>query len=84
MLLFSFEIRHHVILDVVPEKSNLHLDREGRLCLVCRSSQQVEDEHHFLFDCPAPSELVMPVFSSVLVQYQTFLLAVNQMHVVDS
>ena len=44
----------------------------------------MEDEHHFLFDCPAPSELVMPVFSSVLVQYQTFLLAVNQMHVVDS
>ena len=26
----------------------------------------------------------MPVFSSVLVQYQTFLLAVNQMHVVNS
>ena len=26
-----------------------------RLCLVCRSSQQVEDEHHYLFDCPAYS-----------------------------
>ena len=32
----------------------------------------------------APSELVMPVFFSVLVQYQTFLIAVKQMHVVDS
>ena len=32
----------------------------------------------------APSEPVMPVFFSVLVQYQTFLIAVNQMHVVDS
>ena len=33
----------------------------------------------------APSELVMPVFFSLLVQYQTFLIAaVKQMHVVDS
>ena len=32
----------------------------------------------------APSEPVMPVFFSVLVQYQTFLIAVKQMHVVDS
>ena len=32
----------------------------------------------------APSELVMPVFFSVLVQYQTFSIAVKQMHVVDS
>ena len=31
-----------------------------------------------------PSEPVMPVFFSVLVQYQTFLIAVKQMHVVDS
>ena len=32
----------------------------------------------------ASSEPVMPVFCSVLVQYQTFLIAVKQMHVVDS
>ena len=32
-------------------------DRKDRLCLVCRSSQQVEDEHHFLFDCPAYSSI---------------------------
>ena len=32
----------------------------------------------------APSELVMSVFFSVLVHYQTFLIAVKQMHAVDS
>ena len=32
----------------------------------------------------APSELVMPVFFGVLVQYQVFLIAVKQMHVVGS
>ena len=32
----------------------------------------------------APFEPVMPVFFSVLVQHQTFLIAVKQMHVVDS
>ena len=32
----------------------------------------------------APSELVMPIVFSVLVQYQTCLIAVKQMHVVDS
>ena len=34
--------------------------------------------------CIAPFELVMPLFFSVLVQYQTFLLIVKQMHVVVS
>ena len=28
---------------------NLHLDREDRLCLVCKSSQPTEDKHHSLF-----------------------------------
>ena len=28
----------------------IHLDRRDGLCLVCRSAQHVEDEHHFLFD----------------------------------
>ena len=31
------------------------LDRKDRLCQVCNSGQDVEDEHHFLFDCPAYS-----------------------------
>ena len=34
--------------------------------------------------CIAPFELVMPVSFNVLVQYQTFLPIVNQMHVVVS
>ncbi|KAL3160353.1 hypothetical protein ABBQ32_010687 [Trebouxia sp. C0010 RCD-2024] len=38
-------------------EDNLHLDRKDRLCLVCRSTQQVEDEHHFLFDCPMYSSI---------------------------
>lgn len=29
----------------------------GKTGLVCRSTQHVEDEHHFLFDCPAYSSL---------------------------
>ena len=32
----------------------------------------------------APSKPIMPIFFSVLVQYQTFLTAVEQMHGVDS
>ena len=38
-------------------EGNVHLDRKHRLCLVCRSTQDVEDEHHFLFDCPVYSSL---------------------------
>ncbi len=38
-------------------EDNVHLDRKDRLCLVCRSAQQVEDEHHFLFDCPMYSSI---------------------------
>ena len=66
--------------------SSVHLDRKDRLRLVCRLSQQVEDEHHFCLIplLVAPFEPVMPVFLSLLVQYQTFLIAVKQMHVVDS
>ena len=30
-----------------------HTKREGRLCQVCHSSQDVEDEQHFLFSCAA-------------------------------
>ena len=34
----------------------VHLDKD-RLCLVCRSTQHMKDEHHFLFDCPVYSSL---------------------------
>ena len=33
-------------------KDSEHRSREERVCLVCMSGS-VEDEHHFLFDCPA-------------------------------
>ena len=35
----------------------VHLDRGDRLCLVCRSSQVVEDEQRFFFDCLAYAPL---------------------------
>ena len=31
--------------------------REDRLCQVCHSSKDVEDEQHFLFGCPAYSDI---------------------------
>ncbi len=31
----------------------VHIDRKDRPCLVCKSLQEVEDEQHFLFQCPA-------------------------------
>ena len=31
--------------------------REDRLCQVCHSSEDVEDEQHFLFSCPADSDV---------------------------
>ena len=37
-------------------KSSLALTREQRCCEVC-GSLSVEDEHHFLFDCPAYDEV---------------------------
>ena len=48
----------------------------------------MEDEHQFLFDCPAygsiqASHASLFKCAHVLVQYQTFLIAVKQMHVVD-
>ena len=35
-------------------KGSEHCSREDKVCLVCMSGS-VEDEHHFLFDCPAYS-----------------------------
>ena len=58
--------------------------REDRLCQVCHSSRDVEDEQHFLFSCPAYRMLdkSMPVFFSRPLLSQTFSLTLNQMHVV--
>ena len=44
---------HGLRVDTGRWEGNVHLDRGDRLCLVCNSSQAVEDEQHFLFDCPA-------------------------------
>ena len=43
---------HGLRVDTGRWEDNVHLDRKDRLCLLCTSAQQVEDEHHFLFDCP--------------------------------
>ena len=32
-------------------------DRKHSLCQICHSDQDVEDEQHFLFDCPAYSNV---------------------------
>jgi len=37
-------------------KDSEHCSREDRVCLVCMSGS-VENEHHFLFDCPAYSHI---------------------------
>ena len=37
-------------------KDSEHRSREERVCLVCMSGS-VEDEHHFMFDCPAYSHI---------------------------
>ena len=42
----------HVNVDIGRWKEIVHLERAGRLCLVCKPSQAVEDEQHSLFGCP--------------------------------
>ena len=37
----------------VASLDGVHLDRTDRLCVVCKSLDCVEDEQHFVFDCPA-------------------------------
>ena len=48
---------HGLRVDTGRWENNVHLDRKDRLRLVCSSAQQVQDEHHFLFDCPAYSSI---------------------------
>ena len=58
--------------------------RKDRLCQVCHSSRDVEDEQHFLFSCPAYSDVEQKhasLFQQALLS-QTFSLTLNQMHVV--
>ena len=64
-------------------KTMFHLDRNNRLCQVCKSSQHVEDEHHFSFDCPLYSH-IRTTHASLFQQTSVsdFLLGMNQMHVV--
>ena len=60
------------------------------MCLVCKSSQHVQDEHHFVFDTVILEShmqlqvLHLQAFFSKPLLCQTFLLGVNQMHVVVS
>ena len=60
--------------------------QEDRLCQVCHSPEDVEDEQHFLVSCPAymmlDKSIIMPVFFSMPFLSQTFPLTLNQMHVV--
>ena len=48
---------HGLRVDTGRWENNVHLDRKDRLCLVCSSAHNVEDEHHFWFDCPAYSSI---------------------------
>ena len=58
--------------------------REDRLCQICHSSKDVEDEQHFVFSAQLTVMLdkSMPIFSSRPFLCQTFSLTLNQMHVV--
>ena len=53
-LVSSFRTRCHGLrVDTGRWADGVHLDRTDRLCLVCKSLDCVEDEQHFVFDCPA-------------------------------
>ena len=64
----------------------VHTKREDRLCQPCHSSRDVEDEQHFLFSCPAYSDVRQKhasLFQQALnLLSQTFSLTLNQMRVV--
>ena len=48
---------HGLQVDTGRWADGVHLGRTDRLCLVCKSSDYVEDEQHFVFDCPAYSHI---------------------------
>ena len=39
---------HGLCVDTGRWENNVHLDKKDRLCLVCRLSQHVGDEHQFI------------------------------------
>ena len=48
---------HGLRLDTGRWADSSHLDRTDRLCLLGRSLDCVEDEQHFVFDCPGYSHI---------------------------
>jgi len=48
---------HGLRVDTGRWADGVHLDRTDRLCLVCKSLDCVQDEQHFVFDCPAYSHI---------------------------
>ena len=48
---------HGMQIDTGQQEDHGHVDRKDRLCLVYRSTQDVEDEQHFLFNCPVYNSL---------------------------
>jgi len=50
---------HGLPVDTGRWADGVHLDNTQRLCLVCKSLDCVEDEQHFIFDCPAYSHICL-------------------------
>jgi len=48
---------HHATSHPVDTGRWVGTERKDRLCQVCHSMQDVEDEQHFIFDCPAYSHI---------------------------
>ena len=48
---------HGLRVDTDCWADGVHLYRTDRLCLVCKSLDCVEDQQHFVFDCPAYSHI---------------------------
>ena len=46
---------HGLRVDTGCWADGVHLDRTDRLCLVCKPLNCVEDEQHFVLDCPVYS-----------------------------
>ncbi len=74
---------HGLPVDTGRCADGVHQDRTG---CVCKSLDCVEDEQHFVFDCPAYSHHSHTIWTScsTVVLLQTLCLCVNQMHVVIS
>ena len=74
-----------LIQGIVRHCFGLHLDKKDRLCIVCKSSQYVYDEHHLTFDWPMYSHIRArhaSFFNKLLLS--DFLARCEPMHVVVS